>query len=216
MNDKFIAYYRVSTQRQGRSGLGLEAQRQAVAHYLDGSRWELLAEFTEVESGKRDNRAELQKALAACKRNKAKLVIAKLDRLSRNASFLLSLRDAKVDFVCADMPEANRLTIGIMAVMAEHERDMISKRTKEALAAAKRRGVKLGNDRADVKAMNAEKKRQADDFAESLRPMLEALQSAGMTQRRIVEELNARGIASRTGGVWHLTQLRRVINRLAA
>src|SRR5215208_2042297 len=136
---RFIAYHRVSTAQQGRSGLGLEAQRQAVADYLNGGRWELLREFTEVESGKRADRPELAKALAACRVHRATLVIAKLDRLSRNAGFLMNLRDAGVEFVCADMPAANRLTVGIMAVVAEAEAEMISARTKAALAAAKAR-----------------------------------------------------------------------------
>ena len=138
---RFVAYYRVSTDRQGRSGLGLDAQRAAVAEYLNGGSWTLAAEFTEVESGKRNDRPELEKALAMCRRTGATLVIAKLDRLSRNASFLLSLRDAGVEFVACDMPEANRLTVGIMALMAEHEAEMASKRTKDALTAATARGL---------------------------------------------------------------------------
>src|SRR5262249_29946080 len=146
MNGKFIAYYRVSTARQGRSGLGLAAQRKAVEDYLNGGRWRLLAEYTEVESGKgADNRPQLQKALQHAKVTGATLVIAKLDRLSRNAAFLLALGDAGIKFVAADLPEANPLVVGVMAVIAEHEREAISKRTKEALQAAKRRGVMLGN-----------------------------------------------------------------------
>src|SRR6476620_4507750 len=138
---RFIAYQRVSTAQQGRSGLGLEAQRQGVADYLDGGAWTLVAEYTEVESGKRADRPELAKALAACRAHRAVLVIAKLDRLSRNAAFLLNLRDAGVEFVAADMPDANRLTVGIMAMVAEDEADRISARTTAALAAAKARGT---------------------------------------------------------------------------
>jgi DNA invertase Pin-like site-specific DNA recombinase len=141
---RFIAYHRVSTAQQGRSGLGLEAQRQAVADYLDGGAWTLVAEYTEVESGKRADRPELAKALAACRAHRAVLVIAKLDRLSRNAAFLLNLRDAGVEFVAADMPQANRLTVGILAVVAEAEAEMISARTKAALAAAKERRKAAG------------------------------------------------------------------------
>src|SRR5262245_1440145 len=148
---KFIAYYRVSTKRQGRSGLGLEAQRKAVEDYLNGGRWQLVKEFTEVESGKRTDRPELAKAFAACRAYGAKLVIAKLDRLSRNAHFLLGLEKAGVDFVAADMPSINRLTAGIMALVAEEEGRAISKRTKDALAAAKRRGTKLGGYREGAK-----------------------------------------------------------------
>src|SRR3984893_8395226 len=124
---KFVAYFRVSTDRQGKSGLGLEAQRKAVLDYLNGWRWQLAAEFVEVESGKRsDNRPELEKALAACKKQKAKLVIAKLDRLSRNVAFISALMNSGVEFIAADMPHANKLTIHILAAVAEHEREMIS------------------------------------------------------------------------------------------
>ena len=142
---KFIAYFRVSTDRQGKSGLGLEAQREAVMTYLNGGRWSLVDEFTEVESGKHSDRPELAKALAACKKRKAKLVIAKLDRLSRNLAFIAALMESGVEFVAVDMPHATKLTIHILAAVAEHEREMISERTKAALAAAKKRGQRLGN-----------------------------------------------------------------------
>ncbi len=135
---------RVSTDRQGRSGLGLEAQRRAVETYLDGGSWTLVKTYTEVESGKRDRRPELDKALAACRKHKAILVVARLDRLARNATFLLKLRDGNVPIRCADMPEADEFVIGIMALVAEREGRMISQRTKDALAAARARGVKLG------------------------------------------------------------------------
>src|SRR5829696_5706350 len=140
----FVAYYRVSTKRQGASGLGLEAQRTAVANFLKGHTSTIAAEFTEVESGSRDDRPELARAIAACRLYGAKLVIAKLDRLSRNVHFLTGLERAGVRFVAADMPEANELVVHIMAVVAQAERKMISARTKAALAAAKARGVKLG------------------------------------------------------------------------
>jgi DNA invertase Pin-like site-specific DNA recombinase len=144
---KFISYIRVSTAKQGRSGLGLEAQRKAVADFLNGGNWQIVKEFVEVESGKKADRPQLAKAFQAGRIFGAKLVIAKLDRLSRDAHFLLGLEKAGVDFVAADMPHANRLTVGIMAMVADEERRMISKRTKEALAAAKRRGVKLSGYR---------------------------------------------------------------------
>src|SRR3954454_14694221 len=144
-NGRFIAYYRVSTQAQGASGLGLEAQRAAVLAYLDGGSWHLAAEFVEVESGRKDDRPELAKALAACRRLGATLVIAKLDRLARRVSFVSALMDSGVEFVAVDFPTANRLTSHILAAVAEHEAAMISARTKAALAAAKARGVKLGN-----------------------------------------------------------------------
>src|SRR5258706_12162978 len=152
---KWISYLRVSTDRQGKSGLGIEAQRNSVAEYLNGGNWSLVKEYVEVESGKRTDRPMLAEAIKACRAYGAKLVIAKLDRLSRDAHFLLGLEKAGIDFVAADMPNANRLTVGIMAMVAEEERRMISKRTKEALAAAKARGVKLGGDRGVVPSQKA-------------------------------------------------------------
>src|SRR5215471_4879274 len=144
---KWISYLRVSTSRQGETGLGIEAQRQAVASFLNGAQWILLKEFVEVESGAKTDRPKLNEALRACRLYGARLVIAKLDRLSRDAHFLLGLPKAGVNFVAADMPNANRLTVGIMAMVAEEERRMISQRTKDALAAAKKRGVELGGRR---------------------------------------------------------------------
>jgi DNA invertase Pin-like site-specific DNA recombinase len=141
---RFVSYLRVSTDRQGKSGLGLEAQRKAVEDFLNGGSWKLIDEFIEVESGKRDDRPKLAEALARCRLHNATLVIAKLDRLSRDAHFLLGLQKAGVRFVAADMPEANEMVVGIMAVVAQAERKMISARTKAALAAAKARGKRLG------------------------------------------------------------------------
>jgi len=136
-----VTYLRVSTQKQGQSGLGLEAQRKAVEDYLNGGDWNILEELVEVESGKNSKRPKLLEAIELCKASGAKLVVAKIDRLTRDAAFLLNLKDAGIDFIAADMPEANRLTIGIMALVAEQEREAISKRTKAALAAAKARGI---------------------------------------------------------------------------
>src|SRR5207302_5177810 len=141
---RFVADYRVSTVRQGRSGLGLEAQKAAVLAFINGNA-ELLAEFTEVESGKHANREELKKAIAACKKHKAKLVIAKLDRLSRNLAFIATLMESGVEFVAVDNPHANKLTVHILAAVAQHERELIAQRTRDALQAAKARGKKLGN-----------------------------------------------------------------------
>src|SRR6266550_3660246 len=129
---KFVAYFRVSTDRQGKSGLGLEAQREAVLNYLDGGWWTLIAEFTEIESGKRNDRPELEKALAACKKQKAKLVIAKLDRLSQNLAFIATLMDSGVEFIAVDNPHANKLTLHILAAVAQDEREMIAERTRAA------------------------------------------------------------------------------------
>jgi DNA invertase Pin-like site-specific DNA recombinase len=142
---KFVAYYRVSTDRQGKSGLGLEAQQAAVRQYLNGGSWQLVGEHVEIETGKRSDRPELVMALDACRRQRAKLVIAKLDRLSRNLAFIATLMDSGVEFVAVDNPHANKLTIHILAAVAEHEREMISERTKAALQAAKARGTRLGN-----------------------------------------------------------------------
>ena len=176
---KFVSYLRVSTKRQGESGLGLEAQRKAVSDFLNGGNWQLVEELVEVESGKHDhNRPALHKALEACKVYGATLVIAKLDRLSRDAHFLLGLQKAGVKFVAADMPEANEMVVGIMALVAQAERRMISERTKAALQAAKARGVQLGNPtrrppkatpetRAKGSATNAE---QAQAFASGCVP----------------------------------------------
>jgi DNA invertase Pin-like site-specific DNA recombinase len=217
---KWIAYYRVSTARQGRSGLGLEAQRHAVAEYLNGGNWSLVKEFTEVESGKRSDRVQLAEAIRACRAYGAKLVIAKLDRLSRNAAFLLNLRDSGVDFIAADMPNANKLTVGIMALIAEDEAERISARTKAALAAAKRRGVVLGGDRGVVPT-HASRKRavealqaRADAKAADLAPIIAELQAAGKTSlRAIAAGLNDLGIPTVRGGKWSSPQVMRMIAR---
>src|SRR5437660_11386002 len=142
---RFVAYYRVSTDRQGKSGLGLDAQREAVENYLNGARWTLVADFTEIESGKRNDRPELEKALAACKKLKARLVIAKLDRLSRNLAFIATLMDSGVEFVAVDNPHANKLTVHILAAVAQYEREAIAQRTRDGLQAAKARSNPLGS-----------------------------------------------------------------------
>jgi DNA invertase Pin-like site-specific DNA recombinase len=218
---KWVSYLRVSTDRQGKSGLGIEAQRSAVGDYLDGGRWSLVKEFVEVESGKRTDRPMLAEAIKACRVYGAKLVIAKLDRLSRDAHFLLGLEKAGVDFVAADMPNANRLTVGIMAMVAEEERRMISKRTKEALAAAKRRGQKLGGDRGVVpskkaRAMAVEAiKARAEARVADLAPIIKELQAAGKTSlRAIAAGLNEQGIAAARGGEWSSPQIMRLLERL--
>jgi DNA invertase Pin-like site-specific DNA recombinase len=202
---KFVAYYRVSTNKQGKSGLGLEAQQKAVSDFLDVGSWSLISHHVEIESGKRNDRPRLKEAIAACRKYKAKLVIAKLDRLARNAAFLLTLRDSGVDFVAADMPQADKLTVSIMAVFAEHERDMIARRTKEALAAAKARGVRLGSpDPLLGSAAGAVSNRfRAAQFASNVLPIVREIQNAGMTTLRdIAQVLNARGIPTARGGTW--------------
>jgi DNA invertase Pin-like site-specific DNA recombinase len=203
---RFVAYLRVSTQRQGASGLGLEAQRKAIADYLNGGSWQLVGEHVEVESGKRDDRPELAKALATCRVHGATLIIAKLDRLARNVAFISNLMQAGVEFVAVDFPQANRLTVHILAAVAEHEREMISARTKAALAASKVRGVRLGNpanlrDRPKGTARSAVvRQERAERRAADIRPMIEAIQAGGATSlRAIAAELNRRGIPTPRG-----------------
>src|ERR1700736_6844830 len=178
---KFIAYFRVSTDRQGKSGLGLAAQREAVMSYLDGGRWALVDEFTEIESGKRHDRPELMKALAACKKQKGKLVIAKLDRLSRNLAFIAALMNSGVEFVAVDNPHANKLTVHILAAVAQHEREIISARTSAALQAAKARGKRLGNPKLpDTRRhATAARKESADRFSTNVLPVITEFDGAG-------------------------------------
>lgn len=218
----FIAYYRVSTDRQGKSGLGLEAQREAVETFLNGGNWQLVAEHTEVESGKRNDRPELAKALDACRRHKAQLVIAKLDRLARNVHFVSGLMESGVDFVAADMPEANKLTVHLLAAVAEHEREQISARTKAALAAARARGKKLGwamPERRDEQQWAARKGTdaavsKADTFAANVAPIIREIQSAGITTLQgIADALNARGIKTARARQWAPATVRNVLLR---
>jgi DNA invertase Pin-like site-specific DNA recombinase len=218
---KFVSYLRVSTKRQGASGLGLEAQRAAVETFLNGGRWKLVAEHVEVESGKHDhNRPALHKALEACKVYGATLVIAKLDRLSRDAHFLLGLQKAGVKFVAADMPEANEMVVGVLALVAQAERRMISERTKEALQAAKARGKRLGQPkghkipsshatRAKGSATNVA---NALAFAERLRPVLTELE--GMSANAAAKELDRCGIVTARGGKWSARSIISVRARL--
>jgi DNA invertase Pin-like site-specific DNA recombinase len=214
---RFVAYYRVSTAQQGRSGLGLEAQREAVRAFLNGGNWTLLAEHTEIESGKVDNRPELTKALNACRLTGATLVIAKLDRLSRDAAFLLNLEKAGVEFIAADMPNANRLTVRLMAVIAQEEREMIAKRTKDALAAAKARGVVLGGFRAgahvDHRQGTKALQERAEAFASGVGPIITEMRQGGSSLRQIAGELTARGIRTSRGGAWTADAVRSVLLR---
>ena len=223
---KLVAYYRVSTARQGRSGLGLDAQRKAVADYAGDV--QLLRQFKEIESGKDDERPELRKAIQLCEATKATLVVAKLDRLSRDAAFLFtlqkSLTQSGVRIVVADMPDANALTIGIMAVIAQHELDAISKRTKEALAAARRKGTKLGNPNGAAalrragkgnKAALAARQTIANKTAIRTRPTLDELRAEGVSSLEgLAAGLNERGIQTPRGASWHASSVRNLLARL--
>ncbi len=216
---KFIAYYRVSTVRQGMTGLGMEAQRSAVASYLYGHQGELCGEFSEVETGKGanalDKRPELRAALALCRKSGATLIIAKLDRLARNVHFVSGLLETGCDFVAADMPQASKAMIQMHAVMSEWERDQISARTKVALAAAKARGVRLGTTGPANLRPNIElRKNAADQFANKLRPVFDGMRARRISQRSMAAELNSIGIRTPGGGSWQLSQVQRILKRL--
>lgn len=208
----FVSYLRVSTNRQGISGLGLDAQRQSVASHLAGISGNLLEEFVEIESGTKVMRPVLDQALEACRRRKAVLVIAKLDRLSRNVAFISQLMETRVEFVACDAPYANRLMLHILSAFAEHERDQISARTKAALAAAKARGVRLGSYGSVLAVSN---RNAAKYFAESLRDAFEPSYSIpGRTLSAVAAELNHLGICTRLGCKWTASQVSRTARYL--
>lgn len=222
----FVAYLRVSTARQGRSGLGLEAQQAAINAFLRPGDRLLAPPYVEVESGRNAERPKLYAAMERCRRTGAALLIAKLDRLSRDAHFLFGLQKAGIEFVAADMPNANRVTVGVMAVVAEEEARAISARTKAALAAAKARGVKLGGDRGyrppsppDAKAggvaSGATRSRSADHAAFRLLPVLEEVRAGGaVSLRDVASALTARGVPTPSGaGDWTATTVRRIMLR---
>jgi len=218
---RYVTYIRVSTQQQGRSGLGLDAQRKAVSDYLAAYAGHVVGEFREVESGKVNDRPQLQAALKRCRQSRATLLVAKLDRLSRSAAFLLSLRDSGVKFICADLPDANELTIGVLAAVAQHEREMISARTRAALAAAKARGVRLGSPSlAAGTASTAAVARQgltakAKAFAADLRDVIEAAQAEGLcTLQQLAEHLNSLSCPTPRGCAWTPTAVHRLLLRL--
>ncbi len=223
-NGKFVSYLRVSTARQGISGLGLEAQRAAVAGFLNGGDWTLVQEVLEVESGKRNDRPALATALKLCRKHRATLVIAKLDRLARNVAFISNLMESGVEFVAVDMPQANRFVVHILAAVAEQEAEAISKRTKAALAAAKARGTKLGGRRvsaerfAEIRATARQARTERTVKARTeLIPTIRKIQALGTTTlRAIATELNAREIETpRHGGQWSAVQVQRVIGKVA-
>jgi len=213
---RYTPYYRVSTQKQGSSGLGLDAQRAAVRAFVPDAA-QLETEFVEIESGKKNQRPQLLAAIAEARRTGTTLLIAKLDRLSRNAGFIFALRDSGVDFVCCDMPDANTLTVGLFAVIAQHERETISKRTKDALRAKKARGAQLGTPAnftptviaqgqvtMQANARNNQQNRQAARLAELLR-------AQGYTLQQVADELNQAGYYTRRGRAFHPTTVLRLL-----
>ncbi|WJS03181.1 recombinase family protein [Roseibium aggregatum] len=219
---RYAAYYRVSTKQQGKSGLGLEAQQEAVRRHLAGNPDAMVTEFIEVESGKRKDRPELARALQLCRQTGAVLIIAKLDRLARNVAFVSSVMESGIEFVACDNPQANRLTLHILAAVAEDEARRISERTKAALEAAKVRGVKLGGDRGyrpsgrPAAALSA-LQQGAQEFAHSLLPIILRLQDAGVSSlNALAAELNNEGIRTARGGTWHASSVKNVLTRLDA
>lgn len=217
---RYVAYYRVSTKRQGRSGLGLEAQRESVISYAR----DLVGEYTEVESGRKNDRPELAKALKHCRATGAMLVVARLDRLGRDAAFLSSLMDSSVDFVAVDFPEANRLTMHILAAVADYEARLVSERTKVALKQAQARGTRLGNPNGAEALRRANKgnsdavaaiQRKAQNRAEVLTDMVADIREGGITSLSgIARELNHRGAKTPRGGQWHPASVQRLLGRL--
>lgn len=215
--ERFVGYFRVSTSKQGRSGLGLEAQREAVRAFVQNRGGTLVEEFTEVETGKGSDalelRPELGKAMVAAKKHRARLVVSKLDRLSRNVHFISGVMERKVDFTTVETPDADPFMLHIYAAVAEQERNRIAQRIREALAAKKARGERVGNVKT-LKPLNKERKADAQEFAKKLSRTLKAYRHAGMTQRAMVDELNAQGVKTARGGQWSLMQLQRVLARL--
>jgi DNA invertase Pin-like site-specific DNA recombinase len=223
---KFVGYVRVSTAKQGRSGLGLEAQRKTIDDYLNGGAWSLLAEYVEVESGKSEERPQLHQALDHCRMTGATLLIAKLDRLSRDLHFITLMQKSSIRFVACDMPEANEFTINVMGALAQQERKMISQRTRDALSAAKTKGVRLGSPQNLDKKSAAKGRivglttriRQADKFAEQLFPTIQRFQEQGASLRRIANKLNEASILTARGkvGSWTAAGVKNVISRMDA
>jgi len=216
----FVSYLRVSTDRQGKSGLGLEAQRKAVADHVAG-KGEIAAEYVEIESGKKNDRPQLARALAEAKRIGAVLLIAKLDRLARNVAFIANLLEAGVEIAAADMPEANRFLLHVMAAVAEHEAQAISDRTRVALAAAKARGVALGwampgraGEQRNAARKGAERNaHKADQYAGNVLPVIRQIAARGASLRQIADELNTRGIKTARGGLWYAATVRNILAR---
>ena len=216
---QIVSYLRVSTAKQGLSGLGMEAQRAAVAQFTAAGSHTLVAEFVEVESGRKADRPQLAAALTSCRLHRATLVIAKLDRLARNVAFIANLMNGGVEFVACDMPHANRLTLHLLAAIAEHEREMISQRTKAALQAAKARGVRLGNKngaaalldgcRLAAEGSAVVRRARALQQAAAVAPILAELSANALSCREMARALNHRGVPSPSGRSWYAEQVRR-------
>lgn len=226
MDGRFVIYYRVSTDKQGKSGLGLEAQKVTVMNYLNGGSHEIVGEYTEIESGGKDNRPELTKALLDCRLKNARLIVAKLDRLSRDLGFITTLQKSDVGFTVAEMPDATELTIHIYAAMAQHERKLISQRTKDALARVKANGKKLGNpclQRGEripgscvPEHINATRIEKADSFAADMAKVIQRMgEASGMSLREIADGLNNAGYKTARGGEWRATSVKRILERTA-
>lgn len=220
MTGKFVSYLRVSTQRQGKSGLGLEAQRESVSGYLNGGKWTLIAEIVEVESGKNKERPKLAEALRLCRIHRATLLVAKLDRLARNVAFVAALKESGVKFVAVDMPDVNDMVVHILASVAQGEADAISVRTKAALAAAKARGTVLGglrwnSDKIASKGQKAsimKRREKAAKFRADILPVIEEKQRQGATTlRAIADSLNTDGTPAPRGGEWSPVQVQRIL-----
>jgi DNA invertase Pin-like site-specific DNA recombinase len=216
----YVVYYRVSTERQGRSGLGLEAQKAAGQAFIDQRGGKVIDSFTEIESGRKDDRPKLKEAMDTARAYGAVLMIAKLDRLARDAHFLLGLEKAGIDFVAADMPEANRLTVGILALVAEEEARAVSSRIKAALAARKARGHQLGNvdslktgtaDTAAVASQVAAAK--AAEHTARVMPIISRLKADGLSLQAMARSLNEQSVPTARGGAWTATSVRNLLAR---
>jgi DNA invertase Pin-like site-specific DNA recombinase len=219
MSEKFIAYQRVSTKSQGDSGNGLKAQQQLNEEYACSVSGEIVASFTDVESGKKDERANLLLAIEEVKKVRGVLLVAKLDRLSRRCSLLFMLRESGIDIRVAERPSMSKLEFGILAILAEQERDFISTRTKQGLEQVKKRGIKLGNPQWEEsigKAIDANRQKAGDHRAKIIEE-LEVLRRHGLkTLKELANGLNYRGITTRTGGKWHPMTVKRVLDSKAA
>lgn len=217
---KYVAYYRVSTQKQGKSGLGLEAQKKMVTDFVALNGGEIVREYTEIESGKCSDRPELNKAMKYASLVGGRLLVGKLDRLSRDLHFILSLQKSKIEFQIADLPGCDSFTIHIYGALAQRERELIASRTKAGLAAAKARGVKLGTNNlkpeliqeASTKGVQV-RRQNADEFASRVRPVIEAMLSQGTSLRGVAVELDRLGVQTARGGTWTATAVRNAINR---